>query len=678
MKKFLKYVFITCFIIATFIITLNVKYVQADDVYPFTGITIGDALGVHSEANFKTETEVTQLLYGTQVTVLEAKGSCYKIQYDKDKIGYVSKNYIVNLQANTLNTDVANLETYRDYCDALIKNGFVESYCPYLYYLHSKHPKWIFKADVNSKSLDEIANNELWKNVLQTTNKNYWLSDKPIEGSYYYVTSSVISSFMDPRNSLFEPVVFQFLDLENSKDISNDASLAKVASANGVLKNYYKEFKEAASANGINAIHLMARSQQEGADKVGYGSISGTYTTTYNKFATNGLTLDGYYNFFNIGAWQTSDYTTVGRGLAHAAGYIEKDASCFIKKDDGTISYNDEKCGSLSNGRPWNSPAKAISGGADFIANSYIKKGQNTNYYEKFNVASYGKYDMYTHQYMTAIYAPSSEGSKIYYAYKGGSLLDSAFTFVIPVYQNMTDTIYQPINKDSNSKLASITVDGNVITGFDSDVVEYTYNCVTDKDYVEVSALALVGTSTMTGLGKATFKDGVATVSIEVTAEDGSKTTYKVNVKKITKEKVIAVTDIVNKMGVKISNEYMYQISPGTTVTTLIETVTNNGGTAKVMDANNVNKTSGSLATGDVIVINGTMESKSYKIAIRGDTNGDGNISVLDLLRCQKHILKTINLEGSQYFAADTNFDGNINVLDLLKIQKHVLGSENL
>jgi len=679
MKKFVKYMFITSFVLSIFLILMNVKYVDAGETYPFNGTIVADVLAVHKTDDYYNSSEVTQLSYGSKVVVTGqgANGSRYIIKYDGDKVGYVSKNYVVNVDANYLTKDAANVETYSSYCQSLKSKGFPDSYCPYLYYLHSQHPKWVFNADYIDKTLAEVAKNELWKNVLQTENSNYWISDSPIEGNYYYVNEAVISSYLDPRNSMFETQIFQFLDYEATKDIANDDALRYI-SGTGNLSDYFNDFKAAATANGVNPLHLLSRSLNEGANNRAYTAINGQYTTTYGRYATNGMSLDGYYNFFNIGAWATSEYTTVGRGLAYAAGFLEKDKACFITQQDGSITYDEEKCGSLSYGRPWNTQAKAIAGGAMFISASYVKMGQNTNYFEKFNVSSNAKYDLFTHQYMTNIYAPAAEALTVSNAYRKGNLMDSAFTFIIPVYKDMGADIYQPIDKDSNSKLKSIVVDGKEITGFDSDVVEYSYNCVTDADGVEVSALALSTKSKVTGTGKKNFKDGVASYSIVVTAENGDKTTYKLTVKKVVKEKEIKLNDIVSKMGVKLNDTYMYQISPGTNVTGLVETVTSNKGTATVVDSSGKAKTSGILATGDSITISGTIEKKTYKIAIRGDTNGDGIISVLDLLRCQKHILQTIILEGEQYYASDTNYDGVINVLDLLKIQKHILGTESL
>ena len=78
------------------------------------------------------------------------------------------------------------------------------------------------------------------------------------------------------------------------------------------------------------------------------------------------------------------------------------------------------------------------------------------------------------------------------------------------------------------------------------------------------------------------------------------------------------------------------------------------------------------------LIITGTSETKSFDIAIRGDLNGDGDITILDLLKCQKHLLGSSKLTDVRFYAADTNYDGDITILDLLKIQKHILGSSKL
>lgn len=57
----------------------------------------------------------------------------------------------------------------------------------------------------------------------------------------------------------------------------------------------------------------------------------------------------------------------------------------------------------------------------------------------------------------------------------------------------------------------------------------------------------------------------------------------------------------------------------------------------------------------------------------RGDTNGDGKITIVDLANVQKHLLGIITLTGDYFTAADTNGDGKITIVDLANIQKHLL-----
>ena len=100
-------------------------------------------------------------------------------------------------------------------------------------------------------------------------------------------------------------------------------------------------------------------------------------------------------------------------------------------------------------------------------------------------------------------------------------------------------------------------------------------------------------------------------------------------------------------MDVKVDGNFMFGISPDVAVTTLINTVTKNGGEASVVDLNGNVKTSGVFSTGDSIVIKGTTESKTFIISVRGDVNKDGKITILDLLLVQKHILeKTVLTNG--------------------------------
>ena len=676
MKKIFLYFCFTLLTIGVFFIGNKITQVNADQ-YPFNGLVVADALVIHNEPNYLSSSEVTQLAYGTRIKVTGISGTLYKIEYDSGTVGYASKNLILNVDSFTKTDNTSGIETYSDYCNALQKEGFLDSYCPYLYYLHGKYPKWTFKADKINKTLDQVSKSEEWKTVLQTGNKNYWLSTSPIEGSYYYIKSNVVKSFMDPRNSLNEEYIFQFLNLEKSTDVYNDTAMKNVTGS-GNLSKYLNYYAQAGINEGVNPIHMLVRSSQEGMNNSTYGSVSGTYSTDRGFLTPEGYSLDGYYNFFNVGAWETTGYTTVGRGLAYGAGLLEGSDCVAYNEETKKHYYNEEKCGKLSDQRPWDTPEKAILGGSYFLADKYVKAGQNTLFYQKFNIGSVIPEDkLYTHQYMTNIYAPANESSTMYDAYAAGNLLNSEFEFLIPVYNNMGD-VYQPVDKNGETRLKEIKVNNEVITGFDSDVVEYNINVITTENTINVAATAMAETTTITGVGSYTFNNDIAVVEINTVAEDGGTAKYVITVKKVLPENIVTVEDIISKMAVKVNGSTLYGISPGTNASTLINTVVNNKGTAKIYNSAGKLKASGNLATGDKIVINGTSEAYTYTIAVRGDTSGDGLIKINDLILIQSHILGTRKLTDVKFFAGDVNYDGSAKINDLILVQSKILGKGNL
>lgn len=110
----------------------------------------------------------------------------------------------------------------------------------------------------------------------------------------------------------------------------------------------------------------------------------------------------------------------------------------------------------LTYDRPWTSPALAIIGGAKYIANSYIAKGQNTSYLKKFNVNPTGYYSMYTHQYMANLRAPASEASRSVTAYQESGLINLALEFTIPVFNNMPE--YTTLSNAQNSNMRQLEI----------------------------------------------------------------------------------------------------------------------------------------------------------------------------------------------------------------------------
>ena len=99
---------------------------------------------------------------------------------------------------------------------------------------------------------------------------------------------------------------------------------------------------------------------------------------------------------------------------------------------------------------PWNTKERAITGGAIFIGSSYINKGQNTIYLQKFHVHDKTGDELFWHQYMTNVLAPYSESKSIYNGYKNSGLLENEMTFIIPVYDNMPNIPVQSPAISSN------------------------------------------------------------------------------------------------------------------------------------------------------------------------------------------------------------------------------------
>ena len=250
----------------------------------------------------------------------------------------------------------------------------------------------------------------------------------------------------------------------------------------------------------------------------------------------------------------------------------------------------------------------------------------------------------------------------MYSAYQTGQLLESSFEFLIPVYTNMGE-VYQPVDKNSETRLSEIKVNNELITGYDKDVVEYEVNVITSEDKVNVSATAMEATTTVSGTGDYTFVNEQVIVELNTVAEDGSLLKYVITIKRVLPENKVTVEEIVGKMAVKVNGNIMFGISPGTNASTMVNTVVTNKGTAKVYDAAGNLKANGALATGDKIVINGS---------------GDGVVKINDLILVQSHILGTRLLTDVRLYAGDVNYDGAVKINDLILVQSHILGKGNL
>lgn len=212
----------------------------------------------------------------------------------------------------------------------------------------------------------------------------------------------------------------------------------------------------------------------------------------------NNTSYPGYYNFFNTGAYEHDGMTAVTAGLKYA-------------KEKG-----------------WDSIEKSIIGGAVNYGTNYVSQGQDTYYLKKFNVQGSNKF---THQYMTHILAAASEGAKVSNAYSS-DFKQTALKFKIPVYSNMPENTALPTGDGNpNNKLSLLSVDGYTITPtFSMDTTEYSLIVEGGASSVNINATTIDSNASVTGAGSTALNAGLNTISIKVTAQNGSERTYTLSI----------------------------------------------------------------------------------------------------------------------------------------------------
>lgn len=137
------------------------------------------------------------------------------------------------------------------------------------------------------------------------------------------------------------------------------------------------------------------------------------------------------------------------------------------------------------------------------------------------------------------------------------------------------------------------------------------------------------------------------------------------------------IPTIVTSAGYKISNGYITGIqgnSKAVSIKNSLEAISGNG-TVTIKNSSDKNISDELIGTGCKITIKNDKEEKTYTVAVKGDTSGDGLINAKDLLQIQKSILGTYKLSGAYSFAGDTSNDNTVNAKDLLQVQKSILGT---
>lgn len=482
-----------------------------------TGSCTADVLNVRSGAGTgysKTDT----VSYGDSLTILsettDSSGAkWYKISCG-NVTGYVSAAYVQLTSSGSQGSSDADFESY------MTKQGFPESYKPYLRTLHEQHPKWIFTAqklgvDWNTALKEEcvVGRNLVhssalasWKSMEKGAydfNGGYWYG---LDGSWVAASKEIIMYYMDPRNFLNDTYIFMFENQSYDPSYQTESGVKTILADTFMSGSYtcpdtkkkytYSQtFMDAAKKSGVSPYHLASRCRNEqgvnGAPQ-SLGTVKG---------------YENYFNFFDIQAYATSTMTAAEMGCKYA------------KTTNPTYLL------------PWTNQYKSIVGGSIFLGTGYITKGQDTLYLQKFDMVDGGN-GLYYHQYMTCVFGQANEAISLKNAYSQ-DILNSAMEFKIPVYNNMPDKLCpKPTSSgDNNNYLKSLSVSGTSISPkFDKFTASYTAKVNAEVSSVTINANPLGKSAKVSGKGKVSLKTGENTVKVTCTAASGVKRTYTIKI----------------------------------------------------------------------------------------------------------------------------------------------------
>lgn len=228
-----------------------------------------------------------------------------------------------------------------------------------IFFKHVKSEKKVIKID---KTLDKAAKKQIHNYTSQqVSNKN--------NDSWRDASDAEIKTAMDSSEFIDnDKQKYQFLDLSKYQGIDKNR-IKRILFDRPVLLEHTDDFLNAAKAKHVNEVYLISYALLE--------------TGSAKSELSKGVEIDGkkYYNFYGVGALDSDPVKT-------GAEYAKKHG--------------------------WDTPQKAIYGGADFIHKHFLShEDQDTLYSMRWNPKNPGE-----HQYATDIKWAESNASIIADFYK--------------------------------------------------------------------------------------------------------------------------------------------------------------------------------------------------------------------------------------------------------------------
>lgn len=262
---------------------------------------------------------------------------------------------------------------------------------------------------------------------------------------------------------------------------------------------------------------------------------------------------------------------------------------------------------------------------------------------------------------VTAYYDNDTSAAVSNYSISGYSATPGTKTITV-TYNGKSDTFTVTVLAKSLSSIA-VTTKPSKLT--------YTEGKAFDKSGMVVTAYYNNNTSgVVTDYSVSGYTSTPGTKTITVTY-GGKNATFTVTVKS-------GVPQSVTSSKFTISVNKISKISAGTTVSALLNGISE-GAYCKVYSGNSVVSSNSNVGTGMVVkIMDGNTVKASYTVIVTGDTNGDGNITVTDMIAIKAHVLKKSTLSGVYATAADTNGDSGISITDFIQVKAKILGKGSI
>ena len=454
---------------------------------------------------------------------------------------------------------------------------------------------------------------------------------------------------MDPRNSITEDSVFQFKSL--NKDAAGFNDIARVV-VGTFLNNAdcVNAILQASETHDVNAFYLVAKLLTEqgtaGTSPLAQGSV------------LNGVT---YYNLFNIGASGNGASTIITNGINYAAS------------------------------KGWTSQAASIIGGAEMIKRTYIGRGQNTCYYQKFNVVN-EESGLFSHQYAQSILSAENEGRKFKSYYTVDGNVTGTHTFIIPLYTNMASaTPERPSTATKNEmtyETAVVIANGGLKVRSRGDVTSTQIGVISQGSNVKVICRAATANpndgyywdwiiSDESGVCGYVARRYITKTGSGTNGGDATDTEY---VEPVPEPEPTPTPDSQPDItppdqsesendGEKILMSGLWlEISPSTTIEELVEKYPN----VIITDI------SGNITTDICTGYNVSIDGGTYVLVKKGDVNGDGGVNIIDAVEMLNHIKEEkVITDENRLEAGKVNGSEEISVVDVVKLLNYIKENVN-